>query len=205
MRERYSFRSDSRETPGPREASFRMSSEQLLVVLGFVTIGVLFGATIVAYVITRLSAKSFHPEHSPGLPVGLLGSTALLFGVSGAMHNAYMSVSRNRPDSLRRSLWLGFAFAAAFIVGQVLNWRAMFAAQTSFAQPTLFAFTFYLMTGLHALHVLGGFVPLGIVLFRAAQREYSSSRMDGVRFCVWYWHYLGAIWLVLLAVMFASQ
>jgi cytochrome c oxidase subunit 3 len=72
-------------------------------------------------------------------------------------------------------------------------------------RPTLFAFTFYLLTGLHAAHVLGGFVPLGIVLHRAGEREYSSSRYDGVRFCVWYWHYLGVIWLVLLTVMFLAD
>jgi cytochrome c oxidase subunit 3 len=205
MRERYSFRSDSRETPGPREASFRMSSEQLLVVLGFVTIGVLFAATLVAFVVTRMTVKVWRPENSPGLPLGLLSSTALIFGVSTSMHRAYTSATQNRTESLRRALYLGLAFAVAFVVGQGFNWVSMFAAQSALHQPTLFAFTFYLLTGLHALHVVGGFVPLGIVIFRATQREYSSSRMDGVRFCVWYWHYLGAIWLVLLAVMFACQ
>jgi cytochrome c oxidase subunit 3 len=205
MRESYSFRSHSRKTRGPREPSFRMSSEQLLVVLGFVTIGVLFTATLVAYVVTRTTVKIWRPESTPGLPAGLLGSTLLLFGVSSAMHRAYMSIVANRHESLKRALWLALAFATAFLIGQGLNWSSMIAAQSVLPRPTLFAFTFYLLTGLHALHVLGGFVPLGIVIFRANRREYSSSRMDGVRFCVWYWHYLGAIWVVLLAVMFIAQ
>jgi len=182
-----------------------MSSEQLLVILGFVAIGVLFAASLVAYVVTRVQVHVFRPEASPGLPVGLLGSTAMLFGVSLSMHSAYRSVVENRQESLRRSLWLGLAFASAFLIGQGLNWAQMISAQSLLPQPTLFAFTFYLLTGLHAIHVLGGFVPLGIVISQAAQREYSSSRCDGVRFCVWYWHYLGAIWLVLLAVMLVSQ
>lgn len=205
MRESYSFRSDSRETPGPRQPSFKMSSEQLLVILGFVTIGVLFTASLVAYVVTRLQAHVFRPEASPGLPAGLIGSTIMIFGVSLSMHSAYRSVVENRQESLRRSLWLGLAFAVAFVVGQGLNWLHMYREQTAFAQPTLFEFTFYLLTGLHAVHVLAGFVPLGVVIGRASQREYSSSRSDGVRFCVWYWHYLGAIWLVLLFVMLLSQ
>jgi cytochrome c oxidase subunit 3 len=205
MRESYSFKGDSRETSGPREPSFRMSSEQLLVILGFVTIGILFGATLVAYVITRTTVKMWRPEDSPGLPIGLLGSTAMIFGVSLSMHSAYRSIVENRQEGLKRGLWLGFAFASAFLIGQVINWSAMVRAQSALPQPTLFAFTFYLLTGLHALHVLGGFVPLGLVMYRATQREYSSSRYDGVRFCVWYWHYLGAIWLVLLSVMFIAQ
>ena len=100
---------------------------------------------------------------------------------------------------------MGLLFAVAFVVGQGFNWLHMYREQTAYAQPTLFEFTFYLLTGLHALHVLGGFVPLGIVINRASQREYSSSRNDGVRFWVWYWHYLGAIWIVPLVVMLLSQ
>jgi cytochrome c oxidase subunit 3 len=182
-----------------------MSSEQLLVILGFVTIGVLFTATLVAYVVTRVQVHVFRPEASPGLPIGLFGSTAMIFGVSGSMHSAYRSVVENRQDSLRRSLWLGLAFATAFLVGQGFNWAHMIREQSVLPTPTLFAFTFYLLTGLHALHVLGGFIPLGIVIGRATRREYSSSRADGVRFCVWYWHYLGVIWLVLLSVMLIAQ
>jgi cytochrome c oxidase subunit 3 len=205
MRETYSYRSRSRETHGPREPSFRISSEHLLVILGFVAIGVLFAATLVAYVVTRTTVKMWRPESSPGLPLGLLASTALLFGVSSAMHWAFTSITANRHESLKRALWVALAFAVAFLAGQAMNWSSMIAAQSVLPRPTLFAFTFYLLTGLHALHVLGGFVPLSIVIFRASRREYSSSRMDGVRFCVWYWHYLGAIWVVLLAVMFVAQ
>jgi cytochrome c oxidase subunit 3 len=182
-----------------------MSSEQLLVVLGFVTIGILFTASLVAYVVTRTQVGVWRPENSPGLPVGLLGSTLLLFGVSLSMHRAYMNVGANRQEAFQRSLRLGLWFAVAFLLAQVLNWTSVVRAQAVLPKPTLFAFSFYLLTGLHAAHVLGGFVPLGIVLKRARDREYSSSRRDGVRFCVWYWHYLGAIWLVLLAVMFVSQ
>lgn len=175
------------------------------MILAFVVIGVLFTGTLVAYVVTRLQANLWRPDGGEGLPPGLLASTALLVGVSLSMHNAYMTLLGNRQDSFRRSLWVGFAFAVAFVVGQTMNWTHMLRIQATYPKPTLFAFTFYLLTGVHAAHVLGGFVPFAIVLQRAHAREYSSSRKDGVRFCVWYWHYLGAIWLVLLAVMYASQ
>jgi cytochrome c oxidase subunit 3 len=204
MRDGLSFESKSRETPGPREPSFRMSSAQLLVILGFVTIGVLFSATLVAYVITRNNAHIWHPASS-GLPPGLFLSTALLVMVSFGMQHAVNSIAHNRHESLRRGLWFGFAFAFAFLMVQAMNWVQVIRAQSLLAHPTLFAFTFYLLTGLHAAHVIGGFVPLAIVMHRASEREYSSSRYDGVRFCVWYWHYLGAIWLVLLTVMYVAD
>ena len=75
-----------------------------------------------------------------------------------------------------------------------------------------YAFTFYWLTALHAAHVVGGFVPLGIVIARARRRQYSSSRYEGVRLCKQYWDYLGVVWIVLLGdavlrdvVAFASE
>jgi cytochrome c oxidase subunit 3 len=199
-----SFHSDSRETPGPREPSFKISTAHLLVILGFVTIGILFAATLVAYVVTRNNVKIWHPDSS-GLPPGLFVSTGLLVCVSLGMEHASNSIAHNRHESLLRGLYFGLASAIAFLLVQASNWFTVIHAQALLPHPTLFAFTFYLLTGLHAAHVLGGFVPLGIVLHNASEREYSSSRFDGVRFCVWYWHYLGIIWLVLLTVMYLAD
>jgi cytochrome c oxidase subunit 3 len=182
-----------------------MSAEKLLVVLGFVVIGVLFAASLVAYAVTRMQVPLWRPQNSPGLPFGLFGSSAMLVGLSASAQLALVNIRANRQDAFQRCLWIGLMFAIAFVLGQAINWANMAHAQAALPRATLFAFTFYLLTGLHAAHVVGGLVPLGIVIHRARQREYSSSRYEGVRFCVWYWHYLGAIWVVLLAVMFSSQ
>jgi cytochrome c oxidase subunit 3 len=182
-----------------------MSAERLLVVLGFVVIGVLFAATLVAYAVTRMQVPMWRPQNAPGLPFGLFGSTLMLVGLSTFAQRALVSIRANRQDAFQRSLWITLLFAAAFVLGQGINWTSMARSQAGLPKATLFAFTFYLLTGLHAAHVVGGLVPLGIVIRRAREREYSSSRYEGVRFCVWYWHYLGVIWLVLLAVMFTSQ
>ncbi|HET9929853.1 MAG TPA: cytochrome c oxidase subunit 3, partial [Polyangiaceae bacterium] len=66
-------------------------------------------------------------------------------------------------------------------------------------------YTFYVLTGLHAAHVVGGFVPAGIVFARARRREYSSSRHEGVLLCTQYWHYLGVVWLALFLVLELSS
>jgi cytochrome c oxidase subunit 3 len=72
-----------------------------------------------------------------------------------------------------------------------------------FAAPvrSLYPYTFYMLTGLHAAHVVGGLVPLTLVMSRARRREYSSSSHEGVQLCVHYWHYLGVVWLVLFSAL----
>jgi cytochrome c oxidase subunit 3 len=61
-----------------------------------------------------------------------------------------------------------------------------------------------MLTGLHAAHVLGGFIPLGIVLGRADRRRYSSSEHEGPRLCRQYWDYLFVVWVILLTALFLA-
>lgn len=190
-------------TSSTREPSFEMSTGQLGLIILLVALGILFAATLVAYVITRAQVD-FWRDPEAGLPGGLFASTLLLGGVSSSMHWAHSSIRQNREETLKRALWLSLAFAVAFLVGQGFNWSEIAHQELSNPRPTLFAFTFYLLTGLHAAHVIAGFVPLGVVLFRAHQREYSGSRYEGVKFCVQYWHFLGVVWLILLATMYIA-
>ena len=179
-----------------------ISPKQLAMFVLFGSISMLFGASIVGYLITRSQNDIWKTASMPGLPLGLVASTLLLAGLSGAMHQALRGVRENRFERLQRSLLLALLFGVAFVLGQALNWRAMYAATTASDARTLYGFTFYMLTGLHALHVVGGFVPLYIVLSRAKRREYSSSNHEGVKLCTQYWDYLGLVWCVLLAVLY---
>ncbi len=164
------------------------------------SMSVLFTASIVAYVWTRLANPLWRTPEMPELPLGLLSSTAMLVGLSASMHLAVRDVRRNRNESLQRDLWLALAFGVAFLLGQALNWRTM-APALSTKIPPLYPFTFYMLTGLHAAHVLGGFIPLGITIGNAKKRRYTSSQHEGVRLCRQYWDYLGIVWVVLLTTL----
>ena len=170
----------------------------------FGTLSMLFGASVVGYLITRSQNDVWKTATMPALPLGLLASTALLAGLSVAMHVALRAVRQNRFEALQRSLTVALFFGAAFVLGQAQNWRSMYAATVATDARTLYGFTFYMLTGLHALHVLGGFVPLFVVLGKAKRREYSSSNHEGVKLCGQYWDYLGVVWCILLSVLYLA-
>jgi cytochrome c oxidase subunit III len=184
-----------------RQPSFKMSMRQLAMVALFASLSVLFTASIVAYLITRFSASVWQTPAMPSLPHGLFASTAMLVGLSWFIQKAVSAIQHNRHEALLKNLWLAFLFAFAFLIGQGLNWTYMREAALAPGIRTLYPFTFYLLTGLHAAHVVGGFVPLGIVLGRARRREYSSSNHEGVLLCAQYWHYLGVVWLILFTTL----
>jgi cytochrome c oxidase subunit 3 len=182
----------------------RVSMRQFGLVILMASMTVLFTATIIAYVWTRLVNPVWKTPDMPELPLGLFASTAMIAGMSFAMHRAVRDVRENRTDSLLRDLWLALAFGIAFIAGQIMNWHTMAPGLYANVPHPLYPFTFYMLTGLHAAHVVGGFIPLGIVIAQAQQRRYSSSQHEGLRLVRQYWDYLGVVWLVLLATLWLA-
>ncbi|MGC4088606.1 MAG: cytochrome c oxidase subunit 3 [Polyangiaceae bacterium] len=182
--------------PGPGLSPHRLG----LYVL-FASLSMLFGTAIVAFLITRAQSPVWRTPEMPALPYGLWLSTLLVVAISGTFQSALIAARSNRPTTLVTRLWVGGALALLFLFAQLQNWTLMSHALARVVVRTLYPYTFYALTGLHAAHVLGGFVPLGIVIWRARRREYSSSRHEGVLLCTQYWHYLGVVWLVLFAVL----
>jgi cytochrome c oxidase subunit 3 len=180
----------------------RMSQAQLGLVVLFVSMSVLFGASLIGYLFTRFANPVWRTPEMPRLPLGLLASTAILTALSIFMHRAVGAGRSNRSEGLVRELGLAFLSGGAFLVCQSANWKTMIPALHGADPYARYAFTFYWLTALHAAHVVGGFIPLGVVFARARRHQYSSSRYEGVRLCKQYWDYLGVVWLVLLATLY---
>jgi len=174
---------------------------QLGIILLLVSISVLFIAASVAVLITHAQAPDWRAAERLGLPWSTALSTALLAIVSVQLQRALVAIRSNRFTSCLSLLRQAGYAAAGFLFGQAWNARQLFALQGSSANRTLFLFSYGLLVGLHAAHVLGGFVPLLIIQAKVQRRDYSSSRHAGLSYCVQYWHYLSVIWLVLLATL----
>jgi cytochrome c oxidase subunit 3 len=174
---------------------------QLGMLLLFVSITVLFLAATVAVLITRHQAPDWRAAEHMGLPWSTALSTGLLGAASVLLQQGLNAMRSNRFTTCLARLRQGTCAAAGFLVVQAWNARQLFALQAGTPNRTLFLFSYGLLVGLHALHVVGGFVPLLLVQGRIARRDYSSSRHAGLSFCVQYWHYLGVIWLLLLGTL----
>ena len=67
--------------------------------------------------------------------------------------------------------------------------------------PRVAAAGFYLLTGIHAVHVVGGLVAVGVVLLMAAKVGARHMSQGVIRGCAMYWHFLDVVWIILLLVM----
>jgi cytochrome c oxidase subunit III len=194
---------ESRPEPKPEAASLpSLSLRQLGVIVLFCSMTVLFIATIIGFWFTRLTSPHYRAPGLPDLPSGLLLSTALIGLTSFCIWQAQLAVKRNLLEALRRWLLAATAVASLFLLTQSANW---FAMRPPSNENSLYIATFFLLTGVHALHVVGGFVPLGFVVHHAWRRHYSSSNHEGLSLCAQYWHFLGGVWLVLVTMLYLGN
>lgn len=126
---------------------------------------------------------------------------ALLWWNTGALVLASIAMQRARQMTLHRAAWLvsGGVLAAVFVIGQLTVWRMLSAAgQTVTVNPS--NSFLYLLTGLHGLHVLGGLVAWAVAIAHLQRADPFRVRRT-IALCAIYWHFLLAVWLVLLAAM----
>ena len=164
------------------------------------TLTVLFLASIVGYLVVRLKAPDWPPPGMPRLPAGLWLATVVLLAGSVTIHRAYRAIRRGERTASTRWLQATLALAFAFLFVQSWNWWGLIRLRLT-AASNLYAFTFFMLTGLHAAHVIGGIVLLVIVLARSLRGRYGIDHHGGVTYAAMYWHFLDAIWLLLFAVM----
>jgi cytochrome c oxidase subunit 3 len=170
----------------------------LLLFLASLAMG--FGALIAAFFILWRDADEWPPADTPPLPTGLWLSTALIIASSGTMHLAVRSGLRDRPAAVARWMSVTLLLAVLFLVSQALNWGLAVAAQMP-PQRSLYAALFYLFTGLHAAHIVGGLVPLAVVTLRALRGRYVRAKTQGLRWCAYYWHFVDVAWVVMFIVL----
>jgi cytochrome c oxidase subunit 3 len=173
---------------------------QLGMILFLASLAVLFAASMVGFLAVRLNAEAWPPPGMPRLPRGLWISTVLLLVSSGTIHSALQAAKTDRRDALQKGLALTSLLGVGFLICQVWVWWRLVSLDLT-AQTNLYGFSFYMLTALHGLHVIGGLLPLGVTTWRARQGLYGSQEHTGVTLCAMYWHFLDVVWLVIFAFL----
>jgi len=147
----------------------------------------------------RAGFPDWRPLADPGL---LWFNTALLVIGSVAFQLARNSAANGRLSGVRMNLTAAGLFSIAFLVGQIVAWRQLTATGYFMATNPADAF-FYLLSGLHAVHLLGGLFVWAKAATSAWQKpdpedvSQAASLRLSVQLCSVYWHYLLLLWLVL--------
>ncbi|MFB6304352.1 MAG: heme-copper oxidase subunit III [Haloferacaceae archaeon] len=162
-----------------------------------------FGAGFGYYFWIR--AGTWPPTNMPELTGSLvLANTALLVASSFTLHWAHVAIR----DGDRRHFLLGLAttllLGVVFIAGQIYEYYEFIVHSDFTLTSGLFGSAFFGLTGLHGLHVSLGAVLIAIVFVRALYGQYSADRHVSVTTVSMYWHFVDAVWIFLVVVLYVG-
>ncbi len=184
-----------RDRRTPSRAEKRLALRVFLAV-----VAVLFMLLVIAY-----SSRMTYDDWRPVPQLRLLwANTFALILSSVALQWARHSVRRGRMDAMRVGLLAAGAFTVVFLFGQILAWQQL-AATVYFDVTNPAVAFFYLITGLHGLHLLGGLVAWGRTVAKVWGDFDVAKITQSVELCATYWHFLLLVWLLLFGLLFTGN
>lgn len=155
-----------------------------------ITIAILFGALSLAYMTAGNSPVNF------SIPWGFYANTFILVLSSVMLHYGWLHRHRaGKRVMLRPAVLLGLLFLGS----QVFAWYQLYQHGMDISQSGQKVSYLYLLTGLHAAHLIGG---IGFLLYVWA--TYQRKGQQYLETAVYFWHFLGILWVYLLCVLVAN-
>lgn len=179
----------------PRGIQTQPNAKVALVVLIAVLTSV-FALTMSAYVI-RMELADWRPLPEPDL---LWINTVVLILASVGMHRAFSKAGAgDRTQTFGGLVFAGICLVL-FVFGQMLAWQELRELGYFAATNPANAF-FYLITGLHVVHILGGLIAWGYTMRRAMESEKIVQAQLMLQLAGIYIHFLLVVWFVLFALL----
>lgn len=161
---------------------------------------VLFFLLIIAYA-GRMAGEDLRPGPEPGL---LWFNTIALICCSIAMQGAAVAARRGRVEDTWSGLLAGGLLAIVFLIGQLIAWLQLSAMGALGLRIPAVAF-FYLISGVHALHITGGLVAWAITAKRILRGHGVADVRQSIELCTLYWHFMLGVWIVLFGLLFSGN
>ena len=176
-----------------------MHPQKFALWLGIVSIVMMFAAFTSAYIVRQGEGNWLLVR----LPNTLWITSGILLLSSGSMHWAYLMAKRDNPTQLRIAVGVTVALGLAFLYGQVYAWGELVEAKVFFAgnQSNPGGSFLYVLTGVHAVHLVSGLVFLAIIAVSAFVGKIHSKNLTRIEMCATYWHFLDVLWLYLFCFL----
>ena len=176
-----------------------LSHAQVFVYMLLAVVTILFLFLTNAYVF-RMNFEDWQPLPMPSL---LWVNTCSLLVASIGMAWAARSTKKNDLTNLKTGLLLGGLFALFFLTGQFWAWQQLIAYGYLMANNPANTF-FYLITALHGIHILCGFVAWAVITKKSWSPNDNGPSRSQVSLLATYWHYLLLIWVMMFGLFLST-
>ena len=172
-----------------------------MVVL-IMTEATVFASLLSAYFFLRATSSEW-PQggiEPPELSPRIIAFTAVLLGSSLPLVVAERAVRRDDRRVVRAMLALSFLLGLAFVANQALEYRDLGFG----LRDNAYASSFYLITGLHGLHVIVGLALSAVVQLKVALGKIDSRRHLTLDVFALYWHFVDVVWVFVFGSLYVA-
>lgn len=164
-----------------------------------------FGAGFVYYFFIRVGTWPPAGGIPDVLSALVLVNTVILVASSGTLHYAHMSLLRGHRQRFIAFLGLTVFLGVVFIGGQIYEYMLFITHEGFTITSGVFGSAFFGLTGLHGLHVTLGIVLMSVLFVRALYGQFSEERDTSVTTVTMYWHFVDAVWILLVVALYAGS
>lgn len=162
-----------------------------------------FGGLFAAYFSLRTATGTWPPVgngafllHDEALFPGIMTSLLVLSSVTCQF--AVWRIRRGDRQGMNRALMMTVLLGAIFLIGQAYDYT-----QLGFGiADGVFGSTYFILTGFHGAHVLGGVLMLAVCLYRGGLGQFSAQHHDMVEATSIYWHFVDVVWILLWSLLY---
>jgi nitric oxide reductase NorE protein len=163
----------------------------------------LFTAYFTVYVVCRTWSVDLYLQSQTHLLLRVGGfNTLVLLASSWSVARCVQAAREGSYGAALTNSYLTLSFGFVFLVSKVLEWRAEIGKGFTFTTNEFFSF-YYFLTALHFLHLLIGFVFLGVVVRELRNPARRSQEM--IETGATYWHTIDFLWVMIFSLLYVMR
>jgi cytochrome c oxidase subunit III len=180
----------------------RIAPQKFALWAAMASITMMFGAFTSAYIVKQAAGNWL--EFS--LPNYFYISTLVIVLSSFTLHRSFKTFKREEEKTYKLMLVLSLGLGIAFVVLQYLGWMELYQRGVDLKGNVSGSF-FYLISGVHALHVLGGIAALIVAVINAYGLSFKVTlkRIHRFDLTINYWHFVDVLWVYLFIFLLVSK
>jgi len=184
------------------EASpYAIPSRKLTMWLFIISDAVTFGAFLFAYGYLRVATPTWTRPFETGSVINVVIMTFVLITSSLTMLGAVDASKAGDKPKAMRFLYSTMALGAIFAALHIREWFQLFGKGITISSG-LFGQTFFLITGLHLLHVISGIIAMLVIAAGYSRDRLTPSHVETTGL---YWHFVDLVWMFVVPLVYLTN
>ncbi|MFC2187909.1 cytochrome c oxidase subunit 3 [Peijinzhouia sedimentorum] len=180
--------------------TYSMNPKKFILWLFIVSIVMIFAALTSAYIVRQAEGNWLQFE----MPTMLYISSVVILLSSATLHWSYLAAKKDKLANLKIGIIITTILGFIFLATQFEAWKELVAMDVYFVGNPAGSFL-YVLTGLHAFHLIFGVIFLIIVLISSFRDKVHSKNLNLMEMGATFWHFLGGLWIYLFLFLLLNH